>query len=128
MFPDAANRRYTIRTVLFFTGYAAVNGAAMAGAFDDARGLGAAVLALAVAAPIVGHIWATLALIQQGDEFVRALAAKRFILASGAAMALASAWGFLESYAHAPHAPGWLVYPVFWLCFAAVSPFVRTTR
>lgn len=128
MFPDAANRRYTIRTVLFFTGYMAVNAAAMAGAFDDAHGAGAALLGLAVAAPIAGHIWATLALIQQGDEFVRALAAKRFILASGAAMALASAWGFVESYAQAPHAPGWLVYPVFWLCFAAVTPFVRTTR
>jgi putative oxidoreductase len=128
MFPDAANRRYTIRTILFFSGYVAVNAAAMAGAFDDARGVGAALLGLAVAAPVAGHIWATLSLIQQGDEFVRALAAKRFILASGAAMALASAWGFLESYAHAPHVPGWMVYPVFWLCFAAVSPFVRSTR
>lgn len=47
---------------------------------------------------------------------------------SGAAMAIASAWGFVESYAHAPHIPGWMIYPLFWLCFAVVSPFVRTTR
>ncbi|WP_293355467.1 hypothetical protein [Phenylobacterium sp.] len=43
-------------------------------------------------------------------------------------MAIASAWGFVESYAHAPHIPGWMIYRLFWLCFAVVSPFVRTTR
>ena len=128
MFSDAANRRYTFRTVAFFSGYAAINAAAVSGAFDDARGAGAALLGLAVAAPVVGHIWATLSLIQEGDEFARALAAKRFSLAAGAAMAIASGWGFLESYADAPHIPGWMIYPLFWLCFAAVSPFIRTTR
>lgn len=128
MFPDAANRRYTLRTIAFFGGYSVVNIAAIFGAFDDAHGAGAVLLALAVTAPIIGHIWATLALIREGDEFVRALTAKRFILASGAAMAIASAWGFLESYAHATHLPAWLIYPLFWLCFAMISPFVRTTR
>lgn len=128
MFSDAANRRYAIRTVLFFGGYAAVNTAAIFGAFDDARGAGAIALGLVVAAPVVGHLWATLSLIQEADEFARALAAKRFILASGAAMAIASAWGFVESYAHAPHVPGWMIYPLFWLCFGLISPFVRTTR
>lgn len=128
MFSDAANRRYTIRTVACFTLYLALNSLAMAGAFEDLRGPGEAALAIAVAAPIAGHVWATLALVREGDEFARALTAKRFILAWGICMVLFSAWGFLESYAAVAHAPGWLIYPLFWAAFAMVSPLVRTTR
>lgn len=125
---DLAQRRYLIRTFAFMTGYVGLNSGAILGAFDDLRGPGAWAFGLAVAAPIVGQIWATLALMRDSDEFVRALIAKRFILASGVAMALFSAWGFLESYAHAQHVPGWVIYPLFWACFGVISPFVRTTR
>ena len=128
MFTDAANRRYTIRTVAFFSGYAAINMAAMAGAFDDLAGPGKWALALAVTAPVAGHVWATLELIRHSDEFARAIAAKTLILAWGATMILASGWGFLESYAQAPHVPAWMVYPLFWAAFFVVSPFVRTSR
>ena len=72
-------------------------------------------------------LWATLALMNESDEFVRALTAKRFIIASGLSMALFSAWGFAESYGGAWHAPGWLIYPLFWGLFGLVSPFVRDT-
>lgn len=123
-----ADRRYLIRNGVFMAAYAAINVAAITGAFDDLKRPGAWVLGLVVAAPIAGQIWATLALMRDSDEFVRVLTAKRFILASGLAMALFSAWGYLESYAHAPHAPGWLVYPLFWAGFAVVSPFIRSTR
>lgn len=127
--PDtAAMRRYLARTAAFMTGYVAANVAAIFGAFDDVRGWSAYALGLAVAAPVAGQIWATLALIRDSDEFVRALTAKRFILASGLAMALFSAWGFMESYADAPHAPGWLIYPLFWAVYGVVTPFVRTSR
>ena len=60
--------------------------------------------------------------------FVRVITAKRFILAAGGAIALFSAWGFVEQYADAPHVAGSMVYPLFWACFAVVSPFVRTPR
>ena len=123
-----AHRRYAVRTAAFMTGYVALNVAAIFGAFDDLQRPGAWVFALAVAAPVAGQIWATLAFMRDSDEFVRALTAKRFILASGLAMALFSAWGFAESYADAPHAPGWLVYALFWACYGLVTPFVRTTR
>ncbi len=125
---DLAHRRYLTRTLLFMSGYAAANIAAIFGAFDDIGQTAAYILALAIAAPVAGQIWATLALMHDSDEFVRAITAKRFILASGLAMALLSAWGFMESYAHAPHAPGWLIYPLFWAVFGLVSPFVRTSR
>lgn len=124
-----AGRRYIIRTMAFMIPYVAVNVGAIFGAFDDiASPVSAWVMALVVAAPIAGQIWATLALMAESDEFVRGVIARQFIVASGVAMALFSAWGFGESYAHAPHAPGWLIYPLFWAVFGVVSPFIRSTR
>ena len=126
---DPAQKRYVIRTNLFMAGYVAVNVAAITGAFDPIVGSRAGILlGLTVAAPIAGQLWATLALMNESDEFVRALSAKRFILASGLAMALFSAWGFAESYGDAPHAPGWLIYPLFWGLFGLVSPFLKSSR
>ena len=48
---------------------------------------------------------------RDSDEFVRGVMAKRFIVGSGLAMALFCAWGFMETYAHVWHAPGWFIYP-----------------
>lgn len=124
----AAGRRYRIRTLAFMAGYVAVNIAAILGAFDDLQAPGSYVLALVVVAPVIGQLWATLRLIEESDEFVRALMSKRMILAAGFAIAIASTWGFMESYADAPHLPAWLVYPLFWGCFGLVSPFVRNSR
>lgn len=124
-----AGRRYVIRTMAFMSGYVAINVAAILGAFDDMGSpIAAWALALAVSAPVVGQIWATLSLMNESDEFVRALVAKQFIVAAGLAMAVASVWGFGESYADAPHIPAWIIYPLFWACFGLVAPFIRTSR
>lgn len=125
---EPAQRRYAVRTTAFMGGYVALNLAAILGAFDDLRAPGTWLFALAVAAPIAGQIWATLAMMNQSDEFLRGLIARRFILASGLSMALFCAWGFAESYADAPHAPGWLIYALFWAVYGLISPFVRSTR
>ncbi|MBX9707144.1 MAG: hypothetical protein K2X61_04330 [Caulobacteraceae bacterium] len=127
--PEGANRRYVVRTMAFMAGYVAVNVAAIFGAFDPIIGTPAGmVLGLAVAAPIAGQIWATLALMAESDEFVRTLTAKRFIVAAGLTFALFSGWGFMESYGDAPHAPGWMVYALFWGLYGVVTPFIRTSR
>tara|TARA_R110002167_G_scaffold27139_7_gene92602 strand:+ start:962 stop:1366 length:405 start_codon:yes stop_codon:yes gene_type:complete len=124
----SAHRKYVLRTAAFMSGYAAVNVLAIFGAFDDIASTPAAWgLALAVSAPVVGQIWATLSLMRDSDEFVRAVTAKQFIVAAGLAMAIASVWGFGESYADAYHLPAWLIYPLFWFCFGLVSPFIRTS-
>ena len=126
---SSAHRRYVVRTMGFMSGYVAINVAAILGAFDDiASPVAAWLLALSVSAPVVGQIWATLALMRESDEFVRAVTAKQFILAAGMAMAIASVWGFGESYADAYHVPAWIIYPLFWLCFGLVAPFVRSSR
>ena len=124
-----AGRRYVVRTLAFMAPYVAVNLAAIFGAFDEIYGRPQAwVLALAVSAPVIGQIWATLSLMNESDEFIRALIARQFILAAGLAMAIASVWGFGESYAGAFHLPAWLIYPLFWACFGVVAPFVRSSR
>lgn len=126
---SAAHKRYVFRTMAFMSGYVAVNVAAIFGAFDDiASPIAAWGLALTVSAPVIGQIWATLSLMRESDEFVRAVVAKQFILASGLAMAVASVWGFGESYAAAPHLPAWLIYPLFWACFGLIAPFVKSSN
>lgn len=124
-----AGRRYAMSTMGFMAVYVAVMVATIAGAFDDIQGKPAAWgLALAVAGPIAGQIWATLTFMRDSDEYVRAVTAKQFIIASGVAMALFSAWGFGESFAGAPHAEGWLIYPLFWLIFGCAAPLVRSSN
>lgn len=122
-------RTYVVRTMAFTLPYVAVNVAAILGVFDEIIGKPAAwVLAAAVAAPVLGWIWSILSLMRNADEFMRALLAKRFIVSAGAAMAVASFWGFGESYANAPHIPNWMIFPLFWACFAVATPFIRTSR
>lgn len=125
----AAQARYVKRTMAFMGGYLAIMIAVIFGAFDDIQGTTAAWgLALAVTAPIVGQIWTTLALMRESDEFVRAVMAKQFILAAGVVMALFTGWGFAESFADAPHAEGWLIYPMFWAALGVIAPFVKSSN
>lgn len=123
-----AAKRYARRTTGFMGVYAAINIAAIFGLFDERAGWTAWLLAVAVALPVIGQIWATLAYLNEADEFVRAVMTKTFVAATGVAFAVFCVWGFAESYADAPHAPGWLIYPLFWAAFGVVSPFVRTSR
>ena len=125
-----AHRRYVIRTWAFMVPYVLVCVAMMTtDAFDDIIGKPAGwVLAAAISAPIIGQIWATLSLMRESDEFVRAVTAKQFIVAAGLALALATFWGFAETFAAAPHIPSWLIYPVFWACFGVIAPFVKASN
>jgi hypothetical protein len=65
---------------------------------------------------------------RESDEFVRSLTAKQFIVASGLAMAVATFWGFGESFAGAPHIETWLIVPLFWGMYGISAPFIRTSR
>ncbi len=126
----AAHRKYVIRTLAFMIPYMALCISMMVSdAFDDVIGTSSAwLLAVAVSAPVIGQIWATLSLMRDSDEFVRAVTAKQFIVASGLAMAVATFWGFGETFAEAPHIPAWMIYPLFWAAFGIVSPFIRDSN
>lgn len=124
-----AHRRYVIRTLAFMIPYVVICLTATSGVFEALIGKPAGwVLAAAVSAPIVGQIWATLSLMRESDEFVRAVTAKQFIIAAGVAMAGATLWGFGETFAGAVHLPAWLVYPLFWGAYGVIAPFVRSSN
>jgi len=126
----AAHRRYVLRTMAFMIPYVLICVSMMVtDVFDEVIGKPAGwFLAAAVSAPVIGQLWATLSLIRDSDEFVRAVTAKLFIISAGLAMALATFWGFAETFAAAPHLPGWLIYAAFWGILGLVSPFVRTSN
>lgn len=125
-----AHRRYIVRTMAFSVPYVAICVAMMTtDAFDQVVGTpGAWWLAAVLSAPVIGQIWATLALMRESDEFVRGVTAKQFIVAAGLAMAVATFWGFGESFAGAPHMQTWLIVPLFWAMYGVVSPFIKTSR
>ena len=125
-----AYRRYIIRTMAFSVPYVAICIAMMTtDAVDQVVGTPAAWgLAAVLSAPVIGQIWATLALMRESDEFVRGVTAKQFIVAAGLAMAVATFWGFGESFAEAPHMQTWLIVPLFWAMYGVVSSFIKTSR
>ncbi len=126
----AAHRRYVIRTFAFMIPYMLICISMMVtDAFDEVIGSSAGWwLAAVVSAPVIGQLWATLALMRESDEFVRAVTAKQFIVSAGLAMALATFWGFAETFATAPHLPAWLVYAAFWAIFGCVAPLIRASN
>lgn len=124
----SAAKAYTFRTVFFMLGYVVALLLAVGGALDAIGGVSGWVLAAAVAAPVAGQIWATLAFIRDSDEFVAGVTAKRFILAAGLTFALSVFWGFAEKFAGAPHVEGWWVYVVFWGLMGFMPVFIRSSR
>lgn len=119
-------RTYLLHTTVLMGVYVFINLAAILGAFDAIVGRPAGWgVALLLALTVAGQIRATLRLMAQSDEYLRAIVARCFILAAGATLALWTAWGFGETYAAAPHLPGWLCYPFFWAAYALAAPFVR---
>ena len=124
----SAAKAYTFRTVFFMLGYVVALVLAVGGALDTIGGVSGWVLAAAVAAPVAGQIWATLAFIRDSDEFVAGVTAKRFILAAGMTFALSVFWGFAEKFAEAPHIQGWWVYVVFWALMGLMPVFIRSSR
>lgn len=126
--PSETNRKYYIRTSLSMMGYFFVLLAYGTGAINDLKPHAGWVFALVATAPVAVHLWAVIVWMRDSDEFARALAAKRFILGTGITLGLVTAWGFLELYANVPHFPIILILPVFWIAWASVSPFIRTSH
>ena len=133
---DRPTKRFLITNLLITAGYFVVTAAAAVSVLHGSRTGAVHPLTNSVrwgmsasfGLFIAGQIWATLVFMRDSDEFVRALFARQFILASGLAIASFSAWGYAETFAGAPHIPGWMVYILLLLFLGAVQPFVRSTR
>ena len=72
---------------------------------------GAAVLP---ALPLLAVIWAMgRYLVEETDEYQRARQVQSILWGAGITLAIATVWGFLESYANVPHAPAYYAFIVF---------------
>jgi hypothetical protein len=94
------------------------------------RGWPAPLVDIAAAAPAViaaAQFFTAYRLVGRQDEFVRSLFAKRMLIAAALTVVLATAWSSAELMG-APHLPAWLLYPLIWGLFGALTPLVRGTR
>lgn len=123
-----STRRYVAGTILSMSVYVAL--IVMVSWFPGLEGAPQWLViagALAPSLAICAQLWVVLRYLRESDEYVRMLLAKRFIVAALLAFGGATIYGFLETFAEAPHMPMWVIYPGFWGAFGLVSPFVRTT-
>ena len=121
-------RAYQLQLLLFMGAYVCLLSVAELTQTSDFSAATSWFIAVSPALPIAGVVWTMLRFIDRSDEFIRALTAKRFIVASGMVYALATAWGFLELYAQAPDFPLYLIFPVFCGALGLAGLMVRTTK
>jgi hypothetical protein len=77
--------------------------------------------AILPALPIIGALVVTgFYLAEENDEFQRNLLVQSLLGGMGAILSVATVWGNLEDFAHAPHMDLIWVYPFFWL-FVGIS-------
>ena len=112
---NPAQRRYSIRVAVLSAIYAVALLAAVY-AFQRHLLTGPAAYAAAIlpALPIIG-IFAAIGvyLVEERDEYVRALMVRQTLWASGFALSLATIWGFLESFDLVAHIESYYV-AVLW--------------
>lgn len=100
-----AQRRYLKRVMIFSALYLAAIFAAETIVTEPSRFAAANIaLALMPGLAIIGVFWAIGRLIvEETDEFMRMLIVRQTLIATAFALSLATVWGFLETYAGAPH-------------------------
>jgi hypothetical protein len=102
-------KRYTVRVILLMASYvAALIGANLFLQNNPAPRLSAYAVALLPALPIIG-VFVTIGrlLHELRDEYVRMLLVRQALVATGFALSVATAWGFLEDFGFLPHVPGY---------------------
>ena len=124
---SAAMRRYLIR---FFPAMLAYVGVLMGSLWmirnQDPQGPLLWVLAIAPALPIIAVIAIMgLYLVEETDEFVRAMLAQAMLWGIGVTLSVCTAWGFLENVELVPHLPLYMVFPIFCGAMGLAQPFVR---
>jgi hypothetical protein len=83
-----------------------------------------ALLALAPTVIAALQFYVAYRVVAAQDEFVRGLFAKRMLVAGALVILVATAWSGAELLG-ASHLPAWLLYPLFWGLFGAVTPLIK---
>lgn len=123
-----ATRRYNRRGLVWSFGYVILLFVAIAGARSGASGPLLWVLAILPALPILYLLWAMARyLVEETDEYLRMRVVTSALWASGLLLAVATVWGFLETFELVPHVAGWAAVPV-WAVGLGVSSLVNRWR
>lgn len=114
-FTSPAIRRYNRRMMLASLGYVvALMGAMWLNRQAQPPGSVAWFIALLPALPVLAMIAAMARLmVEEKDEYLKSRYAHHALVATGATLAVATVYGFLEMLATAPHLPVFWVFP-FW--------------
>lgn len=124
--PDASYRRGTFAAM---AGYVVT--LMLAVYLTDRQMASGPLLYLLAALPgvaIIAQLWVTLRYLRDADEFVRALLAKRLIVACLATFGVMTVWGFLETFAGVPHLAAWWGYCLMWFLLGVSSLFIRDSK
>ncbi|WP_077146864.1 hypothetical protein [Sphingopyxis sp. KK2] len=71
-------------------------------------------IAILPALPILYMVWSFHRyLVEETDEYLKMRNIGNALVGMGVVLAVATVWGFLESFGVVPHAPGWLVVPLW---------------
>ena len=112
---SAANRNYTRRFMAAMSVYVfTLLGAVSALKYLKPTGVLAYALAIAPALPLIAAIGVIgLYLREETDEFQRAIQTEAALWATGAMLAIATVWGFLEMFGLVPHIDSWCAFPIW---------------
>jgi hypothetical protein len=92
----------------------------------DPQGLLLWSLAIAPALPILVAIGATgLYVVEETDEFLRAVLVQAMLWGMGLTLAGCTIWGALENGALIPHLPPYMVFSIFCAAMGMAQPVVR---
>ena len=111
----AAGMAYNRRMLPFAAGYVVVLlGAILLHQRYHVTGPALYAVAVLPALPLIGIVWALgRFLIEETDEYQRALAVRKMLVASGFLLVVATIWGFLEEFGLAPHLPAYWCFIVW---------------
>jgi hypothetical protein len=89
------------------------------------KGIGAYLMAVLPALPILGALLANFAyLAEEKDEFQRNLLVQCLLGGIGGTLAVTTIWGYMEDFARAPRLDLMWVYPIFWVFVGIAMPVV----
>ncbi|MEO6432992.1 MAG: hypothetical protein ABIO29_03310 [Sphingomicrobium sp.] len=123
---NPAQRAYLKRMAVLMTAYIVIL-FTVVGYFNQAPRDGplAIVAALLPAVPVIGVFWAIgRLLIEEQDEYLRMLLVRQIVIATGFALTIMTAWGFLESFDRVPHIPAFYG-AVLWFAGLGVGGLVN---
>lgn len=110
-----ATQRYNRRAMLWSFGYVFLLTVSVIGSRTlHLTGPLLWLLAVLPALPILYLLWAMgRYLAEEQDEYLRMRVVNAALFSTGLLLAVATVWGFLETFALVPHAPGWMAVPIW---------------